>query len=293
MTDFKLFFSHRTSDTAQVKELLSNLAILLPNFPIVDVSKDVPSSDDWKSFAKDIIDSCDVFVCIVGQDTYESEPVNWEIIEASRSGKPLVITILSEEYRLPPACAELGIKSLLWDTDIVAGKLAELLVPRALFINHDWRQGAPDSSDIYNQYQIMVNSWEALIQRRQNINIIYLSANTALLAAIGALLSSFEKLGYVWSLSGIIFLGFLGSLLSSNWRQTIISYGLLSKAKAKVVTVMESYLWAKLFDTEWGVLEANKYKSTTSADSNTALLFTIFFIITISVALVCLLVYLV
>lgn len=291
MKKFKLFISHRTSDTSQVQELLHSLELLLPNFPLIDVSKDVPFSDDWKSSAHNIIDSSDVFVCVVGCDTHKSEPVNWEIFEASILGKPLIITTLSEKFILPQACKDLGIKSVSWDIDIVAGRLAELLVPRALFINIDWNKGAPDSSEIYKQYQIMVNSWEALIQRRQTINTVYLTANTALLAGIGGLLSSFDKLGHVWGLISILFLGFLGSLLCSNWRKTIISYGALSKAKATVVTVMESYLWVKLFDTEWGVLEAKQYKSTTKVDSNTALLFMIFFIIIALVALFFILIY--
>ena len=284
MTTFKIFISHRTDDSPRVLELFNSLKQVLPNFPLVDVSKDIPYSDDWKDHASAMIDSCDAFVCLVGKDTYGSEPVNWEILEAKKMGKSIVIAKLAEEYKIPQACKDLEIKSLMWEKNTVAGKLAELLVPRALFVNHDWSTGEPVSSDIFQQYQIMVESWEALIQRRQTVNTVYLTASTALLAAIGVLVSTIDKLGFTWSLVSIIFLGILGSLLSYNWRRTIISYGLLSKAKARIVTIMETYLWAKLFDTEWGVLEANRYKSTTKTDSNSALLFLLFYLIIVLLA---------
>jgi hypothetical protein len=279
MTNFKLFLSHRSSDKEVVQELLKSINTLFPNFPIINVADEVPYRNDWKMIATSTLESCDGLVCFVGEDTYKSEPINWEICEAHRLGKPLLVTTLSDQHKLPPACSDLQIQGVTWNVTKVADRIKEMLIPRILFFKHDWSVGAPESPMIFNQYNIMVQSWESLIERRQSVNTIYLSAVSALLAGIGVLISSIDKMGNIWAPIGIAFLAFLGAALSINWRQTILSYGTLSRAKAKVVTVLEAYLPAQLFDTEWQILEAKRYKSTTETDSHTAQFFCILFVV--------------
>src|SRR5262245_18002035 len=156
---FRLFFSHKTSEKPRVQELQSSLKQLLPNLPFEDASSEVPHADDWKATATAVLESCSGVVCFVGEDTHGSEPVDWEIREAHRLGKPLVVTSLSDCCPLPAACKDLHIESAPWDANEVAGRIGELLVPRALFRNHDWSKGAPDATAIWIQYNLMVQSW--------------------------------------------------------------------------------------------------------------------------------------
>jgi hypothetical protein len=277
MNKFRLFFSHRTSEKARVRELQDSLAELLPNFPFEDASEEVPYVDDWKTPATTILESCAGVVCFVGEDSHKSEPVDWEIREAHRLGKPLVVALLSDGYQLPPACKELQIEVARWNANGVAGLISELLVPRALFLSHDWNKGAPEPAAIGNQYNLMVQSWEALIGRRQTVITMYISVISALLAGIGVLISSVDKLGHGWTMAGIAVLALLGAALSFNWRRTVSSYGTLSRAKSKVVAALEAYMPARLFDTEWRVLEAKRYTSTTETDRQTALFFLLLF----------------
>lgn len=277
MKNFQIFFSNRSADADRVRELQTQLRELLPNLPFEDVSKSVPYADDWKSPATSILQSCDAIVCFVGPDTRESEPVDWEIREAHRLGKPMVVTRASSEYNLPPSCSDLQISAIEWNTAEVAGRIGELLVSRSLFLRHDWQTGNPQSSTIWNQYNLMVTSWEALISRRQTVNTLYVSANAALLAGIGVLISSIDRAGIVGAAAGTALLSFLGAALSFNWRRTVFSYGTLSKAKAKVIAALEEYMPAQLFDAEWRVLEARRYKSTTETDTQTALFFMLLF----------------
>lgn len=265
--------------------MLLALRKLLPNFPFENVATDVPYIDDWKTPAIFILEACDCLICIIGENTFQSEPVNWEIREAHRLGKPIVVTSLSEKNIVPASCLDLHIEVILWDASSVAGRIAELLIPRSLFENHDWSKGPPEPSTIYAQYNLMVQSWEALIARRQTVNTLYLSAESALLAGIGALISSGDKMGNIWAALSVSFLGFLGAALGFNWRRIILSYGILSRAKSKVVTALESFLPAKLFDTEWRVLEAKRYKSTTETDTQTAQFFFMLFLLIFLVAI--------
>jgi hypothetical protein len=277
--NFKLFFSHRTSDAKNVEELLKNLKILLPNFPISNVSLDIPYSDNWKVSATSILEKCDGFICIISEDTHKSGPVDWEIREAHRLGKPIVLTNIDKNNLLPPACVELQIESILWNGYEVANLIGEMLVPSALFQRHNWIKEDQGFSLLNNQYNLMVQSWESLIARRQTVNTVYISASSALLAGIGALVASIDKNNNLWAIIGIGVLAFLGAALSYNWRRTITSYGTLSRAKSKVVTALESYMPAQLFDTEWRVLESKRYKSTTETDSQTAQFFILLFIL--------------
>jgi len=109
------------------------------------------------------------------------------------------------------------------------------------------------------------------------VNTVYTTANSALLAGVGVMISSVEKVGINWLIAGVAVLTFLGAALSYNWYRTISSYGLLSRAKAKVVIALETYMPAQIFDAEWKVLEANKYTSTTVTDRQTALFFFVLF----------------
>jgi hypothetical protein len=274
---FQVFFSYKTADSDRVSELLEGLSKLLPLFPIENIAIKVPHIDNWKSPATEILQSSDMLVCIVSEDTHKSEPVDWEIREAHRLGKPIIVTILNEHYKMPSSCHELKIKSILWNAKVVADNIGEMLVQKALFLKHDWRSGAPQSAILLEQYNIMVQSWESLIERRQTVNTVYTTANSALLAAIGLMLSSVDKMGYLWAAAGVTVIAFLGTVLSVNWRRTIISYGLLSRAKYKVVSALESYMPAQLFDTEWSILDTKRYVSTTDMDKQTAFFFIVLF----------------
>jgi hypothetical protein len=277
-TLFKVFFCHKSSDKERVRELKESLKNLFQNFPIKDVAEDVPYVDDWKVAASPILKSCDLLVCVVGEDTCQSEPVDWEIREAYGFNNPIIITTLDKKFKLPSACQDLRIESVPWDADEVAGQIGEMLLHRALFIGHDWSTGVPQQAVISQQYNIMVQSWESLIARRQTVNTVYTTASSALLAGIGLLLSFVDKVGFGWTAAAVTVMAFLGTALSYNWRRTIISYGILSKAKYRVVEAFEKYMPAQMFDAEWRVLEVRRYKSTTAADQETAFFFILLYV---------------
>lgn len=164
-----------------------------------------------------------------------------------------------------------------WNAIELAGRIGELLVPRLLFGGN--AAATQDPSVIANQYGLMVQSCEALNERRQTVITMYLGATSALMAGIGVLVSSADKVGTVFAALGIVVLAVLGIALSFNWWRTVTSYGTLSRAKWKVVGALETRMPARIFDTEWQVLEAKRYTSTTEMDKQTAILFLSLFVI--------------
>jgi len=285
MEKFRLFFSNKSADQHRVDELQGTLRDLLPNLPFEDVSRDVPFVDDWKTPARSILQSCDALVCVVGSETHASDPVDWEVREAYGLGKPLVVARISAEYPLPPTCEELHIGAVDWSIPELAGQIGELLVSRALFLRGGGGSGEPDPTLLWNQYNLMVQSWEALISRRQTVNTLYVSAVAALLAGVGVVVSAADVASLGASAAGATVLAMLGAALSFNWRRIIASYGTLSRAKSKVVAALELRMPAQLFDAEWRVLEAKRYKSTTQTDTQTALFFMLLFVAIALVAL--------
>jgi hypothetical protein len=270
---FKIFFSHKTCDAKHVCKLKERLVNRLPKFSFDDVSTAVPNSDEWKHVATSILKDCDMLVCIVGEETHSSEPIDWEIREAHRFNKPIIVAIMNAGFLLPPACKDLNIKSILWNEKEVAEQIIEIFIPRALFFGHDWDSGVPQIETISLQYNLMVQSWEALIARRQQVNTIYIAANSALLAAIGLLISSSDKVGINWIAVFVMIISLLGIAVCRNWQFTIISYGTLSKAKSDIVNAFESCMPAQMFAVEWRVLETKAYRSTTEMDLKTAKFF--------------------
>ena len=285
MSTFNIFFSNKRDDQKWVDTLQTSLRELLPNLPFTDSSKLIPQSEDWQKHATNAIAKSDALICIIGSNTYLSDPVAWEIEEAHRQKKPLIVARRDKASELPACCKALTITAVDLEVGALAGHIGEVLMSRALFLQHDWSTGNPKPESLWNQYNLMVQSWEALITRRQSVNTLYVSATAALLGGIGVIVSSADKTGVPAASLGSVLFAVLGGALSYNWRRTIISYGLLSRAKARVIGSLEQHMPAQLFDAEWRALEAKRYTSTTVADTQTASFFLALFTLLSSFAI--------
>ncbi len=71
---------------------------------------------DWQRHAERLIRRSAATICLVGDTTWRSEPVNWEIRRAASFGKPiLAISLYSSGVRLPAALLDLGIHSVAFN----------------------------------------------------------------------------------------------------------------------------------------------------------------------------------
>ena len=89
-----------------------------------DYSIKEPVKGAWKKCAERLIRESSVTMCLVGENTWRSDPVNWEVRKSVDLGKRILAVYLqSSAVRTPPALVEIGVKPMPWDV----GKLVESL----------------------------------------------------------------------------------------------------------------------------------------------------------------------
>jgi hypothetical protein len=140
-------------------------------------------------------------------------------------------------------------------------------VERALFPN-----GAPHTkaakAAAAQQYQLMVQSSEKLVDRRQGLNTFYFTVNGAIIAAVGFMLgnSSNSQLQAL----GLAALAVAGMVLAKAWWILLVSFGQLNTGKFEVINALEKHLGASIYTAEWKALgegrDPDKYRSFTERE---------------------------
>ena len=112
----KVFLSFAMEDKSLVDKFriqaqAQSLPLEFRDYSVVDTF-----DKSWKAQAEKIIHSSSVTLCFVGQRTYQSEPVNWEIRRSIKLGKPVVAVHLNdEEIPVPRALHEHSIIPVRWN----------------------------------------------------------------------------------------------------------------------------------------------------------------------------------
>lgn len=93
-----------------------------------DYSIKEPLEGAWKTRAEKLISLSSATICLVGQQTYQSDPVNWEIRKSLELGKPVLAVCVEEDVtHLPEALSEAGITPVQWDIDEITTTLEPLV----------------------------------------------------------------------------------------------------------------------------------------------------------------------
>ena len=89
-----------------------------------DYSIKEPVEGAWRSYAERLIRQSSVTICLVGENTWRSEPVNWEIRKSAVLGKRILAVYLqSSAVRTPSALVEIGVTPIPWDIETILGSL--------------------------------------------------------------------------------------------------------------------------------------------------------------------------
>ena len=130
-----------------------------------------------------------------------------------------------------------------------------------------------DKQLLLEQYRIMIETSEKLMERRQETVNLYTTLCTTLIAFVGASFA-FENLNIcalICLLSGLILL-----ILCHNWKLSLNSYELNNGGKFKVIGALEKILPAEIFECEY---KYNKMQGIRSFSSREKVLPWIFSII--------------
>ena len=139
---------------------------------------------------------------------------------------------------------------------------------------------ATDSEALLAQYQLLVETSEALVVRRQGVNAFFLSVNSLVLAAAGLLIRDgmLEELGELFVLT-CLSLSIGGCVFCLVWRRLITSFRQLSKGKFDVIHALEERLPARVFAAEWAALgrgeNPKQYRPFTGTEAKTPIVFAV------------------
>lgn len=112
------------------------------------------------------------------------------------------------------------------------------------------------NDSLFEQYRMFADTSEALVNRRQNVNSFYITANTALITIAATAFSLNGDL--ISKLVITIVLTIPGILLNHSWTKILESYGIINSSKMKILGMLEQQLAASLYDAEWQAM-SNKY----------------------------------
>ena len=224
-------------------------------------------------------------VYVVSEHSAENPNVKWEIKKAMSYGKYMVCLKSSDVAKIDEILCrqEINAKGQTCLVDIVNRK-DDIYSIIENFNNDAYIELINKNFDVnilLEQYKIFTESAESLVTRRQNMNGLYISANTALIT-IGATVIALSADNSLISKLGIILaLSVPGILLNISWLKMLRSYYVNNRGKMKVISMMEKHLAASLYDAEWKAMK-NKYSreryiSFTESEKKLPFVFVVFY----------------
>ena len=89
-----------------------------------DYSLKEPVEGAWKIHAERLIRASSVTICLIGESTWRSEPVNWEVRRSAELGRRvLAVYLQSNAARSPAALMEIGVTPMPWDIKMIVAHL--------------------------------------------------------------------------------------------------------------------------------------------------------------------------
>ena len=89
-----------------------------------DYSIKEPVEGAWRVYAERLIRESSITICLVGESTWRSEPVNWEVRKSVELGKRvLAVYLQTNTVQTPPALFEVGVAPMPWDIKAIVDRL--------------------------------------------------------------------------------------------------------------------------------------------------------------------------
>lgn len=222
----------------------------------------------WKREAKRLMRQAQMILYLVGRNSAKSRNIDWELKKALKYGKGIVCCKLDPAYSLN---AVLRARDPFTHEPVLLAEEAES-IDHVADIVMNYEQGryinifnANDrgeeltQAELFEQYRLFTETSEALVNRRQNVNSFYITANTALITIAA---TAFSLNGDVLSKILItLALTVPGILLNHSWKKILVAYGITNSSKMKIISLIEKRLAASLYDAEWQVM-SNQYNKT-------------------------------
>ena len=252
----------------------------------------------WRNKAKEKIKDCDLVVFYDNRDDYTDvnlKNIKWELNLARKYKKRLVIFKKNVERYAPQLYdkdySELSIDQKKYVTHSVNNEIeffkkqSGWCVEENILNAEKPKNSASESLSnedkhlLLEQYKIMIDTSEKLMERRQSMVSLYITICTALIAFIGASFAFGDLLitAVITLLTGVITI-----ILCYNWRTSLASYELNNEGKFEVINQIEKHLPADMFECEY---RYNKMKGIRSYSARERVLPLIFMFVGVALIL--------
>ncbi len=278
----KTFIAHSSSDKKEISEALDYISGRVADFnPLMLGDGGV----FWKREAKRKIKKAQVVLHFAGKQSHQSKYIGWELKTAIKLNKQIIIVKLNEDNTLHPVLMKVDKFS---NRPCNYGKIKTVdefirLANNYIYDEYELFNNINDTATLFEQYKLFLDTSERLVERRQKVSNLYITANTVLISIIGTLIAVGINAEYLKVICATISL--IGIILGISWINIIDSYGNLNSSKMKIISMIERKLPASLFDTEWEILSdklnTKQYVSFTEIEKKIPKIFMVVYSVTI------------
>lgn len=211
-----------------------------------------------------------LFDSLTGENNPVGKHISWELKKAEKLNKHIVIfkadpdaqnrSWYEKDYsEQNPLCSRYKTVPI-HDAVTYMAKEFGWLIDENLLHKEPEQEPLTDSEQklLLEQYRIMIETSEKLMQRRQETVTLYTTLCTTLIAFIGA---SFAFPDLLLRAMILLLSGLLLVLLCRNWRLSLQSYDLNNTGKFKVINLLEKRLPAEIFECEYRYNKLNGIRS--------------------------------
>ncbi len=120
----KIFLSYSLSDKEFVQSFKEQLSKQEQDFEFLEHAVVENTEEEWKKNVLEKIKFSDVFICLFGFSTWESEAVKWEVETAINNNKKvLLVKLKSTVFMIPNYIAENNIMVIEEDIHDIANQI--------------------------------------------------------------------------------------------------------------------------------------------------------------------------
>lgn len=256
----KVFICSRAQDKHCAEEVVT--ALIAVSKGEIAILQQTEHSEDWKIKAQRKIRESDFVLFVLGEDTFESDPIKWEYAEAKDLNKQIVG--YSSEHTSD--------KTLLFCEGF------QVFDNSADCFSFLTRTRTEDRALLIEQYKIMVSSTEKVTSQRLTVNNLFFTV-TSSIVSIALVIGKTLEFSII-AVVGMIVFTLLALLLTSFWTSMVTAYGQLNRGKFMLIDTIEKKLRTDMFDLEWKILRDKlKYKPNTETENNIVKWYRIFIVV--------------
>ena len=240
---------------------------------------------DWQNTADIKIAESDVVIYIRLNDSNnykenEFDNIKFEISRAQEHRKKIIVVIIPFKKNLKDE-VDKGVPSIIYEKDFLENdyikyKVINVLnmktikatifdMEKALFSKVNSEADA-FSWLLLEEYKIMLDTSEKMMERRQGTNNFYITLCTAMLTVVVGFIAT-KANTFAWSGVTLI-ISLMMLVVCYNWMKTLEAYGLSNQAKYEVLNKIEEKLPASIFAGEWEYGKTIDYSSYSKRESN-------------------------